>query len=43
MKEEWIDGDKLNCIKCDRSVESINNEGLCPECEEEEYNKERSN
>jgi len=40
LKEDWIDFDKLNCIKCDRFVESVNEEGLCPECAEEECHQE---
>jgi len=33
-KEDWVDEEELNCIKCDRFVNSINQEGFCPECEE---------
>lgn len=34
--EDWTDGDKLDCVKCDRFVSSINDEGLCPQCASEE-------
>lgn len=34
IQEEWTDGDKLTCLKCDRFVTQINEEGLCPLCEE---------
>jgi len=35
-REDWTDGDKLDCVKCDRFVSSVNEDGLCPECASEE-------
>lgn len=40
-EEDNVDFDRLDCKKCDRFVESVNKEGLCPECaSEEETEKE---
>jgi hypothetical protein len=36
MKTDFIDCDNLECKKCNRFVEEINSEQLCPECEESE-------
>jgi len=35
IEEDWLDGDKLSCKKCDRFVSSINDKGFCPNCEKE--------
>ena len=35
-QEDWIDGDRLTCLKCDRFVTEINSQGLCSICEAEE-------
>ena len=34
-KEDWVDGDKLTCLKCDGFVSSLNKKGLCSKYEEE--------
>jgi len=36
VESDYIDGDELECCKCDRFVSEINNDGFCLECEEEE-------
>jgi hypothetical protein len=36
MEEDWIDGDRLCCSKCDRFVSEINDKNLCPSCAGEE-------
>ena len=33
--EDWTDGDKLTCIKCDRFVSILNENKMCPESLEE--------
>lgn len=35
-KEDFIDFDKLSCLKCNNFVNSVNEKGFCPECEESE-------
>ena len=35
-KEDWKDGDSLNCIKCNRFVGSVDKFRFCPECAEDE-------
>ena len=42
-QEEWVDCDKLNCLKCDRFVSYLNDNGLCSECEGSQEPKEKEN
>ena len=32
-REDYLDGDKLSCVGCDRFVRNVNEDGLCEECE----------
>lgn len=31
-KTDSVDGDRLNCIKCDNFVDYLDENGLCPQC-----------
>lgn len=32
--EDWVDGDNLNCIKCNNFVDYIDENGFCDNCKE---------
>ena len=35
-QEDWVDGDRLTCLKCDNFVSELNSKGLCQTCRSEE-------
>ena len=36
MQCDFTDGDKLDCVKCDRFVSEIDDDNMCPQCANEE-------
>jgi hypothetical protein len=39
-EEDNVDGDKLTCICCDSFVDSIDEDGLCDNCKNDEEEEE---